>query len=371
MIIKTFTANSMAAALKLVRSELGRESVVLKTREIPVGPDGGRVEITACTERPLPAPAAPAKAVAAPARTAVKPFAPPQVANRLQASNVAPVPDPLSQRLEQIEAKLNRLATAPEFGTSGVKHEPLRSALRNADVPNEIIDELLGLAAAATGDKSDATAQIRARLTERLSNLIAPTVNFVSGDRVLFFGPAGAGKTSALGKLAARLVFQEKQKVTLVSLDAMKVGAAEEIQSYGDIIGSTVQSQEDASSAQNTNGITLIDTSALPRHIDQVATLRSQIDSLRANYRFAVFSATMRSDDIADFAQTINAIGPSHIIMTGLDLTDRWGGLFAASAVAGQLLVFTSNTPGGIGALIAPDAAVFVKKLLETEEVRG
>jgi flagellar biosynthesis protein FlhF len=193
----------------------------------------------------------------------------------------------------------------------------------------------------------------------------------VPGDRVLFFGPAGAGKTSALGKLAARLVFQEKQKVTLVSLDAMKVGAAEEIQSYGDIIGSTVQTQEDALSTKDSNGITLIDTSALPRQIDQITTLRSQIDALRPNYRFAVFSALMRSDDIVDFAEAISAIRPSHILMTGLDLTDRWGGLFAACAAAKQSLAFTSNTPGGIGALITPDAAAFVRKLLETEEGRG
>jgi len=371
MIIKTFTADSMAAALKLVRSELGRDSVVLKTREMPAGPGGGRVEITACTERPLPAPAAPTKTAVAPARTAVKPFVPPQVTNRLQSSDGAPAPDPIAQRLEQIEAKLSRLVAAPEFRTSGNKHESLRLTLRNADVPSGVIDELLGPADAAIGDKSDAAAQIRARLTERLSDLIAPSVNFVPGDRVVFFGPAGAGKTSALGKLAARLVFQEKQKVTLVSLDAMKVGAAEEIQSYGDIIGSSVRTHEDASSAQDSDSITLIDTSALPRQADQVANLRSQIEALRPNYRFAVLSALMRSDDIADFAQTINAVEPSHIIMTGLDLTDRWGGLFAACSLTRQSLAFTSNTPGGVGALITPDAAVFVRKLLETEEGRG
>jgi flagellar biosynthesis GTPase FlhF len=178
MIIKTFTADSMAAALKLVRSELGKDSVVLKTREIPVGPGNGRVEITACTERPLPAPAPPTKTLAASARTSVKPFTPPPVANRLQSSNVVATPDPIAFRLEQIEAALNRLAAAPESGPRGSKLEPLRTVLRNADVPSRIIDELLGLAD---------TAQVRARLTDRFSNLIAPSISFVKNRKSRWF----------------------------------------------------------------------------------------------------------------------------------------------------------------------------------------
>ncbi len=370
MIIKTFTAESMTAALKMVRSELGKDSVVLKTRELPAGFDGGRVEITACTERPLPTPTAPVKTAAAPTRTAAKPFTPPQVTNRLQPANAAPTADPVAQRLEQIEARLNRLASTPDVNSASTKFEMLRSALRNADIPAGIVDELLG-AVESAGDVTDATASVRADLTERLSNLISDPIAFKPTDRVLFFGPAGSGKTSCLGKLAARLVFQEKQKVTLVSLDAMRVGAAEEIQSYGDIIGSSVLAQDDAALVPNSDSITLIDTSALPRQLGDTSTFRNQIEALKPNYRFAVISALMRSGDISDFTQAINAIAPTHVIVTGLDLTDRWGGLFAACTTAGQSLAFTSNTPGGIGALLTPDAALFVKKLLATEESRG
>ena len=53
------------------------------------------------------------------------------------------------------------------------------------------------------------------------------------------------------------------------------------------------------------------------------------------------------------------------------DLTDRWGGLFAACSTANKQLVFTANTPGGVGALMTPDTALFVKKLLTAEESRG
>jgi flagellar biosynthesis protein FlhF len=369
MIIKTFNADSMAAGLKLVRSELGKDAVVLKSREIPGGSANGRVEITACTEKPLPTPATPVKTASTATRPSVKPFTPQQVTNRLQATTVVPSADPVAQKLEQIEAKLNRLAAFPELMTGNTKFEPLRSALRNVDVPSAVIDELLG-SIEPSHDLSNATAALRSILTEKLSNLISGAIELKPGDRVLFFGPAGAGKTSALGKLAAGLVFQQKQKVTLVSLDAMKVGASEEIQSYGDIIGSPVLTDDTASSTES-DTITLIDTSALPRQTDQLATLRNHLETLQPNYRFAVVSAVMRSDDIAEFAKTINEVAPTHVILTGLDLTDRWGGLFAACASTGKQLLYAANTPGGIGALMTPDTALFVKKLLTTEESRG
>src|SRR5512138_740160 len=101
MIIKTITADSMAAGLKLVRSELGKDAVVLKSREIPGGSANGRVEITACTERPLPTPAAPVKTATTASRTAVKPFTPQPVTNRLQAASAATTVDPLAEKLNQ------------------------------------------------------------------------------------------------------------------------------------------------------------------------------------------------------------------------------------------------------------------------------
>ena len=369
MIIKTFTADSMAAGLKLVRSELGRDAVVLKSREIPGGAANGRVEITACTEKPLPTPIVQTKAAPAGSRTAVKPFAPAPVINRLQATTAIPASDPLAQRLDQIEAKLNRLAAKPEGNFGNSQGEPLRSALLNADIPAATVDELIGLLEPAK-DISSATASLRSILTERLSDRISNAIEFKPGDRVMFFGPAGAGKTSALGKLAANLVFQQKQKVTLISLDTMKVGANEEIQSYGDIIGSPVLTSDTQSSPES-DSITLIDTSSLPRQTDQLTTLRNQIESLKPNYRLAVVSAVMRSIDVAEYANTINEVDPTHVILTGLDLTDRWGGLFAACAATGKKLVYASNTPGGIGSLMTPDSAQFVKKLLSTEESRG
>ena len=58
MIVKSFIADSVAGALKMVRSELGGDAVILKTRKIESIKQkmvGGRVEVTACIDQ-SPAP---------------------------------------------------------------------------------------------------------------------------------------------------------------------------------------------------------------------------------------------------------------------------------------------------------------------------
>jgi flagellar biosynthesis protein FlhF len=51
-----------------------------------------------------------------------------------------------------------------------------------------------------------------------------------------FIGPAGQGKTSALVKLAGHMVICEKKKIAIVTSDVAKVGAAEQLRIYAQIL---------------------------------------------------------------------------------------------------------------------------------------
>ena len=51
-----------------------------------------------------------------------------------------------------------------------------------------------------------------------------------------FVGPAGAGKTSALVKMASQLVVREGKKVALFTTDSFKVGAADQMRIYAQIL---------------------------------------------------------------------------------------------------------------------------------------
>ncbi len=51
MIIRSFVADSATSALKEVRTQMGGEAVVLKTRQVRTGNNGVQFEVTACLER--------------------------------------------------------------------------------------------------------------------------------------------------------------------------------------------------------------------------------------------------------------------------------------------------------------------------------
>lgn len=60
-----------------------------------------------------------------------------------------------------------------------------------------------------------------------------------SGKRVvsIFVGPTGVGKTTTIAKLASRFALELGRKTLLITLDTYRIGAAEQLRIYADLIG--------------------------------------------------------------------------------------------------------------------------------------
>ena len=53
---------------------------------------------------------------------------------------------------------------------------------------------------------------------------------------VALVGPTGAGKTTTIAKLAAQFALQQNKKVAMISLDTYRMGAWEQLESYGELM---------------------------------------------------------------------------------------------------------------------------------------
>ncbi len=368
MIIKTYAAESAAAALKMVRAELGPDAVVLKTRELPVG-SAGRIEVTACADKVIATEAPRPATVAAPVQRQVTRATFPQVdTHRPTQAAVQSRPAPIevgtanlsSERVDKLEQKVDRILSLLASSSAVVPHQELRSRLLDRDLPESFVNELVTSA-------SKSLSSIRTALTDSLTSMMLPGISIKPGDSVAVLGYAGAGKTSALGKLAAKLVFQEKQSIRLVTLDSIKIGAHEELSSYADILGSQAIDFATANSTSDDKSVTLIDTPAYPKQSAQLVALREQIDALKPRYRLAVISALTRSLDVPQIMQQLAQFAPTHLVITMLDLTERWGTAVASAHASRLPVCFVTNAPAGIGTVNAPDPANFTKMFL-TEE---
>jgi flagellar biosynthesis protein FlhF len=382
MIIKSFTGESAAAALKKVRAEMGGEAVVLKTRQLP-GSERERIEITACVDRE-PETAPTTNVVTAPesrlpddvAQTATeavdhKPEPETERTETVSAPDPAAMTRSLEQRLVAMEEILGRvLSLQSSVGKPAGEHADafhgLHVQLKDADLPDDIIRSVLTTAMHASDTPTELPLKTREVLIEKLSAMIDTRVEFKAGDRVVIIGPPASGKSAVMGKLAAHLVLNAKRKVKLVSLDNLKIAAFEEIQSYGDLLGLDVSDSESSDSFSRKH-VTLVDTPAISPDTAKLASLLEKIRSIKPTHCLLTLSALTRSSDIELLLNQLREFMPTHIVMTMMDLTRRYGSLTTACDRSGVKLAFINNAPGGIGMIERPKAETIVDSMLLTE----
>ncbi len=380
MIIKSFSADSAATALKKVREEMGRDAIVLSTRQLNSGSNRRGIEITACIDRPTVAqvatiipstlPTKPSFTKSGPDRPAAKT---PQTNNRIGTVGVQTNGVDLEDRTQQISQKLDRLLhVANQTGTEGNTFGPFGEIfkhLKEADLSEQFLKQLMTVLLKGYDDSYNAATFARKKLVDHLSSLMLPSLSFKPGDRLVFIGPAGAGKSSVMGKLAARLVAQERQKVNLASLDYYKMAAHDELASYAEILDVNISGSLDDLTPQGSyeNCITLIDGPALPTDPEKLERLKDKIEKINPGYRFAIFSAPTRSSDITDMAKRMETLKPTHVVVTMLDQTSRYGSAVAAAEASGVKIAFVSDSPGGMGEVKAPDPDAMARALLRME----
>ncbi|MDF1545002.1 MAG: hypothetical protein P1R58_07865 [bacterium] len=347
MIIKSFAAASSAAALKLVREEMGGDAIVLKTTRVSDRINGNQVEITACLEKPsvdqssrlLSDPVDSNKAAVATAEVAE------------EAANIGAEATNRTEKINEIH-----------------EIEKIRTRLFQADLSSEFISGFLYELAVNSPETGPNLEQVQSMLSSRLAEVMLPGLNFVAGDRVLFVGPAGSGKSSAMAKMAAHLVTRSRLKVRLSTLDDVKVGALEEIQNYADFLDLEMtdpvyQSVDDC--------VTLIDAPSQNFGDASAEALQGKIIASKPNYCFLVISALMRSSDIIRYvAQAAELNSATHLIVTMLDQTDALGGIVAATSTSDLQVAFITDAPGGMGMITTPDPYRTAGKILGIKDSR-
>lgn len=402
MIIKSFTAESAAAALKHVRSQMGGDAVVLKTRQVVDELGRPAVEVTACIDRPSVAQTSRILNDRGRRVTAAIESSIPTTVERKRAASVtepaaesvapppahhAPVAD--AARIEELESKLTRLIEASSEATIAHINGTLESLasssrpaggderltrlhmmLADADVPDAFATAFLATLSFTEDNHVSPFERARRALTESLAEMMEPSVALQPGDTAIVFGPSGAGKTAVIGKLAAHLIGREKKKVRLVTLDDVKIGAHDEIVSYAAILGVELTDPTGTNEklAHYADCVTLIDTPGLPVDQTQFTEFAERVSKVGATHRIAVFSCLTRSSDITDIAERIRGMQPTHVVMSMLDVTSRRGAVIAACEATGAKMAWLAESPAGVGTIHAPDPSKIASTLMSVED---
>ncbi len=396
MKIKRFVAKNMRQALRRVREEQGPDAVILSNERV-----AGGVEIIAAVDydeslihqaltQVGPAPAATAEASTSGAEaggteTAAAPTAAAEPDTEQQEASAATIEDsgnaPGSPPAVAAEAPaeapprvdLPRVVWAQEPAIVGMQREvaQLRSMLqdqlsslawrdriRRDPAGAQIMRVLCGMGlrhdiartiAGDIGHPQPARA-VGAALANLASRLPIVTHDVLAeGGVIALIGPTGVGKTTTVAKLAARYALSHgRDELALVSTDTFRIGAREQLLTFGRILGVPVHTVGDESElpgvldALADKRLVLIDTAGLSQRDQRLSDQLAMFED-RPIRLFLTLAANGQRDALDEAIRRFGAAPLAGCVLTKVDEAGSLGGAMTALIRHELPLAFIAN----------------------------
>jgi flagellar biosynthesis protein FlhF len=276
----------MAEAMEKVRAELGEDAIIVSTQR---GAGGQGVRITAAMENS-----------------------------------------------EELEQDIQKALHGPQVLSPTLKR--VKDALDYHGVPDRLVEKLLTIARGL--DDEGPVLACAAALDAAFTFDPIPDA---SPKPIMLAGPPGTGKSLTLAKLAARARLAG-QRVRVVSADAVRAGAMDQLRAFMTILEIDLHKARGAASLEkilnsddrDSFDLTLIDSPGLnPFSPPDMAFLKSLYDCTPMDM-VLVQGAGGDPVECWDIARAFAEVGATRLLATRLDMTRRLGGILAA-AEAGRM----------------------------------
>ncbi len=260
-----------------------------------------------------------------------------------------------------------------DFFSEGASEETLElltEVLERHHVPNGIIDRLID--AATDGTDTEPASVLAAALTKVFKFKSLPSGP--GGPPLMLIGPPGVGKTVSCAKLAARVALSHDKEgappVNLIAADPVRVGAVDQLRIYAEKLGATLYEAADGPALANVltklrrTEMVVIDTpGSNPYEMTDIAHLVELAEAGKTE-TVLVIAAGRDADEAADLAEAFRPVGPTRLLVTGLDMAKRYGAILSAADAGGLHLSEVSLAPEIGKGLQALDAAGLARLLL-------
>ncbi len=295
----------------------------------------------------------------------------------------------------RLKAGLSRSSASLSSGLGGLFTKKRLDAETIAELEEALIGADLGAAVAASlaaqiakdrFDKEITEQEVRTVLADEITKLLAPCAKAFAVEPgkkpfvVLVAGVNGTGKTTTIGKLAARLS-KDGHKVVLAAGDTFRAAAIEQLQIWGERAGAKVVAKAsgadsaalayDAFALAKEDGadVLLIDTagrlqnkSDLMAELEKIVRVLRKLDAEAPHAAILVLDATTGQNALSQVEAFKKAIPLTGLIMTKLDGTAK-GGILVALAHKFGLPIHFVGVGESIDDLTEFDAQNFAQAL--------
>lgn len=151
-----------------------------------------------------------------------------------------------------------------------------------------------------------------------------------------FMGPAGSGKTSMMVKLASHLVVRENKKVALLTTDTFKVGAADQLRIYAQILNvpfAVIRSEIDWNNIArylDKVDVVLVDYPGLSlKSQEEISAARQVLPPAQMNAKVhLVLNSAIKDSDATEIGRRYGVFNYQDVIFTALDESSQHGTIY-------------------------------------------
>jgi fused signal recognition particle receptor len=268
--------------------------------------------------------------------------------------------------------------------------EDIEDVLLRADLGTEVAARISAAVGHGRYDKTISADDVKAVVATEVEKVLSPVAKplVIDGAHkpfvILVVGVNGSGKTTTIGKLAAKLAAEGRQ-VMLAAGDTFRAAAIEQLKIWGERTKSPVvaaaQGSDSASLAFNAltaareqrRDVLLIDTAGrlqnkaeLMNELEKVVRVIKKVDTSAPHAVLLVLDATVGQNALSQVEAFHRTAGVTGLVMTKLDGTAR-GGILVALAEKHKLPVHFIGVGEGIEDLAAFTARDFAQAIAGIE----
>jgi fused signal recognition particle receptor len=268
--------------------------------------------------------------------------------------------------------------------------EDIEDVLLRADLGTEVAARISAAVGHGRYDKTISADDVKSVVAAEVEKVLSPVAKPLVIDEtqkpfvILVVGVNGSGKTTTIGKLAAKLA-AEGRKVMLAAGDTFRAAAIEQLKIWGERTKSPViagaQGSDSASLAFNALtaareqklDVLLIDTAGrlqnkaeLMNELEKVVRVIKKVDTSAPHAVLLVLDATVGQNALSQVEAFHRTAGVTGLVMTKLDGTAR-GGILVALAEKHRLPVHFIGVGEGIDDLAPFTARDFAQAIAGIE----
>jgi fused signal recognition particle receptor len=268
--------------------------------------------------------------------------------------------------------------------------DDIEDVLLRADLGTEVASRIAVAVGVGRYDKAITADEVKTVVAAEVEKVLAPVAKPLEIDQtkkpfvILVVGVNGSGKTTTIGKLAAKLS-AEGRKVMLAAGDTFRAAAIEQLKIWGERTKSPViagaQGSDSASLAFNALSaardqrldVLLVDTAGrlqnkaeLMNELEKVVRVIRKVDASAPHAVLLVLDATVGQNALSQVEAFHRTAGVTGLVMTKLDGTAR-GGILVALAEKHKLPVHFIGVGEGIDDLAAFTARDFANAIAGIE----